>query len=232
MTKRPNGQSDRLLHCIGVTTPLGMVKVGFSPWGVRRLWLPGTFAGCSGEGERGVCITGESKAEGKCKELGIMCTGVNIEPVEGLLSTFDSTYVDLAVRWLRSYFYQNDGTKGMPVRLVLTRGEGEWANKHRCIDRAENILPLDISCTTIFQEEVWRALLLIPTGAVSTYGEVAKRIGRPKAVRATGSACGANPLPLFIPCHRVVAADGGLGGFMGGTENKIRLLQMEGVERG
>ena len=78
-----------------------------------------------------------------------------------------------------------------------------------------------------FQQEVWRALQDIPYGQTRTYGVIAKAIGRPKAVRAVGSACGANPLPLFIPCHRVVAANGGLGGFSAGMAWKTLLQQLE-----
>ncbi len=81
---------------------------------------------------------------------------------------------------------------------------------------------------TPFQRRVWRALLEIPAGTAITYGELARRIGRPGAARAVGRANGANPVPLVIPCHRVVAANG-LGGYSGGGEKiKRRLLELEG----
>jgi O-6-methylguanine DNA methyltransferase len=80
---------------------------------------------------------------------------------------------------------------------------------------------------TDFQRAVWSALQNIPRGQTRTYGEIAKAIGRPKAVRAVGSACGANPLPLFIPCHRVIAT-GSLGGFGAGLAWKKLLLKLEG----
>ncbi len=81
---------------------------------------------------------------------------------------------------------------------------------------------------TPFQRAVWRVLQTIPYGEVRTYQWVAKKIGRPKAVRAVGNACGANPLPVIIPCHRVIASDGSLGGFSGGLRRKKRLLKREG----
>lgn len=84
---------------------------------------------------------------------------------------------------------------------------------------------------TPFQLAVWRAMAKIRFGHAQSYGQIAKAIGCPKAVRAVGSACGANPLPLLIPCHRVVASSG-LGGFSGGIEIKRRLLKIEGLGRG
>ncbi|MCG6657675.1 methylated-DNA--[protein]-cysteine S-methyltransferase [Halomonas campisalis] len=80
-----------------------------------------------------------------------------------------------------------------------------------------------------FQRQVWSALQRIPYGETRTYGELARRLGREGAARAIGAANGANPLPLLIPCHRVVAASG-LGGYSGGLELKRRLLALEGVE--
>lgn len=77
---------------------------------------------------------------------------------------------------------------------------------------------------TDFQRQVWQAIAAIPTGETRTYGELAQMIGRPNAVRAVGSACGKNPVPLFIPCHRVVAAHGGVGGFTAGLPWKSLLL--------
>jgi len=82
---------------------------------------------------------------------------------------------------------------------------------------------------TQFQNEVWSALRKIPLGGVATYGDIAARIGRPGGARAVGQACGANPALLFVPCHRVVAAGGKLGGFGGGLALKEALLRHEGV---
>ena len=82
---------------------------------------------------------------------------------------------------------------------------------------------------TPFTLRVWRALEAIPRGATQEYGAVAKKIGRPGGSRAVGRACGANPLPLFIPCHRVLPKDGTLGGFTGGLPWKRLLLEREGA---
>ena len=80
---------------------------------------------------------------------------------------------------------------------------------------------------TAFQKQVWREIAKIPVGQTKTYGELAAAIGRPKAVRAVGSACGHNPVPLFIPCHRVIGASGLLGGFSAGLPWKKRILEIE-----
>jgi methylated-DNA-[protein]-cysteine S-methyltransferase len=88
--------------------------------------------------------------------------------------------------------------------------------------------PVDLSCGTEFQQAVWRALRQIRRGDTLSYGQVACIIGRPAASRAVGSACGANPLPVLIPCHRVLGAGGRLGGFSGGLHWKRLLLQREG----
>lgn len=80
---------------------------------------------------------------------------------------------------------------------------------------------------TPFRTAVWRALSEIPYGQTRTYGELAAHIGRPGAARAVGTACATNPLPLLVPCHRVVPATGGTGSYAGGTEMKKALLEME-----
>ncbi len=89
---------------------------------------------------------------------------------------------------------------------------------------------LDLSGTTPFQREVWQATRLIPYGKTRSYAWVANQIRRPRAVRAVGQALGRNPLPIIVPCHRVVASDGKLGGFSGGLEMKRRLLCLEASE--
>jgi len=86
---------------------------------------------------------------------------------------------------------------------------------------------LDLSGATAFQCEVWEATRLIPYGETRSYTWVAKQIKKPRAVRAVGQALGRNPLPIIIPCHRVVASDGKLGGFSGGVEIKRWLLWLE-----
>ena len=85
---------------------------------------------------------------------------------------------------------------------------------------------------TAFQQTVWRALLDIPYGETMSYGALARRIGRPAAVRAVGAANGQNPLAIVVPCHRVIGSDGRLVGYGGGLPAKVALLELErGAER-
>ncbi|MBW5485821.1 methylated-DNA--[protein]-cysteine S-methyltransferase [Streptomyces bambusae] len=91
-------------------------------------------------------------------------------------------------------------------------------------------LPLDWRLASGFNREVLRELdRSVPYGEVVGYGELAARVGRPGAAQAVGAAMGANPLPIVVPCHRVVENDGGIGGFGGGVETKRALLALEGV---
>lgn len=98
-------------------------------------------------------------------------------------------------------------------------------------ERQEFDLPL-APAGTPFQRRVWDALLEIPYGRTTTYGALARRLGDPKAVRAVGLANGRNPIPIIIPCHRVVGADGSLTGYGGGLERKRWLLHHEAVHAG
>jgi methylated-DNA-[protein]-cysteine S-methyltransferase len=92
-------------------------------------------------------------------------------------------------------------------------------------------VPVDLSASSAFQREVLLAACQIPRGQVSTYAALAARIGRPKAARAVGQALSRNPVPIVVPCHRVLAADGSLRGYLGsaGTATKERLLRLEGA---
>jgi len=89
--------------------------------------------------------------------------------------------------------------------------------------------PLDLAGTD-FQKSVWNALRKISLGKTKSYSEIATAIGRPKAVRAVGGACGANPVPVLVPCHRVLAANKKLGGFSGGLDWKRKLLANENIK--
>jgi methylated-DNA-[protein]-cysteine S-methyltransferase len=88
-------------------------------------------------------------------------------------------------------------------------------------------LPLDLRFYTEFQQTVWRAAREIPHGETRTYAWIAKKIKNPKSVRAVGQALGANPVPVIIPCHRVISSSGALGGFSGGVGMKEKLLELE-----
>lgn len=89
--------------------------------------------------------------------------------------------------------------------------------------------PLDLSAGTAFQRRVWAALRQIACGETRSYGELARLVGNAGAARAVGNACGANPIPVLIPCHRVLAARHRLGGFSSGLRWKRKLLRREGV---
>jgi AraC family transcriptional regulator of adaptative response/methylated-DNA-[protein]-cysteine methyltransferase len=90
-------------------------------------------------------------------------------------------------------------------------------------------LPLDVQGTA-FQQAVWAELQRIPAGETRTYAQIAAAIGKPKAVRAAGTANGANNIAVLIPCHRVIRTDGSMGGYAYGIDRKEKLLAMEGVE--
>jgi methylated-DNA-[protein]-cysteine S-methyltransferase len=108
-----------------------------------------------------------------------------------------------------------------PFREAIAQLEAYFAGELRRFD-----LPLAPEGTP-FQREVWSALTAIPYGETVSYGELARRLGRPAASRAVGAANGQNPIPIVIPCHRVIGADGSLTGFGGGLAIKRRLLDLE-----
>jgi len=104
---------------------------------------------------------------------------------------------------------------------VVDQLKSYFAGERKAFD-----LPLVLEGTT-FQERVWTALQNIPYGETVSYKVLAERVGSPKAVRAVGAANGANPIPIIIPCHRVIGNDGSLTGFGGGLPLKKRLLELE-----
>jgi O-6-methylguanine DNA methyltransferase len=89
--------------------------------------------------------------------------------------------------------------------------------------------PFDLSDHTVFRRKVWAQMRQLRRGETVSYGELACRVGSPGGARAIGNACGANPIPLLIPCHRVLGANSALGGFSGGIDWKVRLLAREGI---
>lgn len=108
-----------------------------------------------------------------------------------------------------------------PNRAAMRQIVDYLEGKRRAFD-----LALDLRGTP-FQNAVWQALLAIPHGETRSYAEIAAAVGRPLALRVVGNASAANPVPLVVPCHRVVASDGKLGGYTGGGTLKARLLAME-----
>jgi methylated-DNA-[protein]-cysteine S-methyltransferase len=107
---------------------------------------------------------------------------------------------------------------------VVRQLRAYFAGERRAFD-----LPLDLAHLTPFQRRVLRAAATVPAGRVVSYGELARRIGRPRGSRAVGQALGRNPVPIVIPCHRVVAAGGRIGGYTGGLGIKRALLRLEGA---
>jgi len=134
-------------------------------------------------------------------------------------------------------------TKGAAERAIINRSRhlpGEWCeNPSPFKPYKEAIrgyfkgtikrfsLPLDLENATDFERAVWKTTCAIPYSETRSYGWVASMIRRPEAVRAVGNALGRNPLPIFIPCHRVVRSNGSLGGFGAGLDWKQRLLELE-----
>ena len=124
------------------------------------------------------------------------------------------------------------------ARPVGSGGGPDASSAQRVLERAFDALerpseatdlPLDLRGTP-FQLAVWAQLRLIPAGSVISYAELARRSGRPRAFRAVAQACGANPVGVIVPCHRVIASDGSLGGFGFGLARKRELLRREGVD--
>ena len=120
--------------------------------------------------------------------------------------------------------------KEFPEALI-SQGEAKWHEKVQTFLSENRILPrvLFRFSGTLFQCAVWKALLDIPRGKTATYAEVARRIGHPRAVRAVGTAIGANPISLFIPCHRVIRSDATIGGYRWGTRRKKAILAWESL---
>lgn len=113
--------------------------------------------------------------------------------------------------------------KGTNVVIEMTENQiGEYLEGTR---ESFNI-PLDLKGTE-FQKKVWKQLQKIPFGKTISYKQLAERVGNPKASRAVGSANGKNPISIIVPCHRVIASDGSLGGYYGGCDLKTKLLEIE-----
>lgn len=127
--------------------------------------------------------------------------------------------LDLRERFPQAVLRRDDAELSQPLAHIV-RGLREPA--------AAVGLALDVRATA-FQRRVWQALREIPRGETRTYAQIAEEIGSPKSVRAVGAACGANPLALVVPCHRVIGANGALTGYRWGKDRKRRLLEIEGA---
>jgi O-6-methylguanine DNA methyltransferase len=118
---------------------------------------------------------------------------------------------------------------GRKPSACLSPWKRKWPQARFMENKAKGSLGASASLSgTPFQISVWRAIATIREGAVLTYAELARKAGHPSAARAVGSACGANPLPLLIPCHRIIGTNNRLGGFSAPLKIKLRLLRREG----
>ncbi|MEI8271955.1 MAG: methylated-DNA--[protein]-cysteine S-methyltransferase [Paludibacter sp.] len=123
----------------------------------------------------------------------------------------EGAYLDLENRFPETDFHQNDKGAERLANQIFKNGENPTLN------------PIGSD----FQQSIWKALQRIPAGETTTYALIAETIGRPKAVRAVGTAIGANPIAYLIPCHRVIRTDGSLGGFRWGLDCKKKMLEWE-----
>ena len=134
---------------------------------------------------------------------------------------------------LAAILWENDDPKRVRLSpLVESRGHPVLLEAERQLDEyfagKRKNFSLQFDCAgTEFQKEVWQALATIPFGETRSYAEIARQIGRPKAVRAVGAANGKNPISIVVPCHRVIGSNGKLTGFAGGLETKEALLRIE-----
>ena len=130
-------------------------------------------------------------------------------------------YTDTAISFVLFTDEKGSGTPSELSELAVSQLREYFAGKRESFE-----LPLEAQGTD-FQKRVWAALLEIPFGETRSYKDIARRIGSPKGFRAIGQANHRNPISIIIPCHRVIAADGSLGGYGGGLENKKLLLELE-----
>ena len=161
----------------------------------------------------GEALTGLRFGEG---ELGLRSGDSNIGTAPYLMptqATSSLTIFDEAIRWLDDYF----AGKQTENAVMLKKDALNQKNVARIIVRHKG---------TAFQQRVWQALLTIPYGETVSYGELARMVGC-KSAQAVGQAVGANPIALLIPCHRVVGANGTLGGYAYGLNRKKQLLELE-----
>jgi methylated-DNA-[protein]-cysteine S-methyltransferase len=134
---------------------------------------------------------------------------------------------------LTAILWENDNPRRVPLNdLVEDNDQPILLETERQLkeyfagERNSFSIPLDMRGTA-FQKDVWRALLAIPFGETLSYGQIAKKLGRPSASRAVGAANGRNPISIIVPCHRVIGSTGKLTGFAGGLEAKSHLLNLE-----
>ena len=153
-------------------------------------------------------------------------------PVEWSVLATPVGDLGLAVDGLGLCAIRFGGADGRTGRVSRDRRLTEAMDQLRAYFRGERTsfaLPTSVRAGSEFEHAVWAAIARIPFGETRSYGEIAAAVGDRTAARAVGAACNRNPLPILVPCHRVVGADGGLGGFGGGLDRKRWLLQHEAL---
>ena len=144
----------------------------------------------------------------------------------------ERAFTDLANRFPNASFFDDTHHTSEVIRRVFSRHDGDDDRGHCASDNVRKA-PLKLLLNgTRFQIQVWRALLEIPQGALTSYEALATRIGNPRAVRAVGTANGANPISYLVPCHRVIRKTGALGGYHWGLGRKLAILSHESLQRG
>jgi AraC family transcriptional regulator of adaptative response/methylated-DNA-[protein]-cysteine methyltransferase len=179
-------------------------------WSCRR-W----FAGASNDGVNQTAL--------RCRAINsvlVASTAAGICAVS-LRESDEGVEESLRARFPKAKVDRDDAALKSALDTVLARIAGR---------KLDSALPLDLQGTD-FQREVWSQLLSIPPGSTRTYLDVAQAIKRPKATRAVAQACGANPVAVVVPCHRVVMSDGSIGGYSGLPGVKKALLAAEGVDQ-
>jgi AraC family transcriptional regulator of adaptative response/methylated-DNA-[protein]-cysteine methyltransferase len=158
------------------------------------------------------------------RSFGTVAVGATIDGVRAVVPLEPGASADKALRAELHdvQLVEDSATTDALARDVARAIDGDG-------DGAE--IPLDLS-GTLFQQHVWKELRLIPFGATISYSELAARIGRPDAVRAVANACGGNHVAVLVPCHRVIRADGTLGGYKWDLERKRALLEAEATSAG
>ena len=156
-----------------------------------------------------------------------------------LMSTIDSPIGRLTLlskRGCLTHLVMEDQAHATPVPQGSERDDGAFVDvvaqlgEYFAGERTRFDLPMALEGTD-FQRRVWSELCSIPYGRTISYGELARRIDNPRASRAVGSANGRNPIAVIVPCHRVIAGDGSLGGYGGGLDRKVVLLELERAVR-
>jgi methylated-DNA-[protein]-cysteine S-methyltransferase len=156
--------------------------------------------------------------------IGVLTIESNEEAITHIALPAEGAERKAAADGVRSSAKAGEGPLPSPLAAAVAQLEEYFAGRREQFD-----IPLELSGTD-FQKSVWRQLAHIPYGETVSYAELALMVGRPQAYRAVGQANGANPIPIVLPCHRVVASGGGLGGYGGGLPMKRKLLALEGTQ--